>query len=137
MYAARAQHGKEHHASWTMLFEEYSKTYNDEAAEIIRRFKQELPDGWEKAIPHFNANDPPTATRKSSGVVLNALASVIPDFTSGCADITNSTLNRWKDVVDFQHVRCILYLLNDLQTTLTLIFFHFSCYHHKAIHWLG
>ncbi|KAJ8661088.1 transketolase [Lichtheimia ornata] len=103
LYAARAQHGKEHHASWKRLFEEYSKTYNEEAAEIIRRFKQELPDGWENALPHFNANDPPTATRKSSGAVLNALASVIPDFTSGCADITNSTLNKWKDAGDFQH----------------------------------
>lgn len=113
MYAARAQHGKEHHASWKRLFEEYSKTYNEEAAEIIRRFKQELPDGWENALPHFNANDPPTATRKSSGAVLNALASVIPDFTSGCADITNSTLNKWKNAGDFQHVcMVVVYLVS-------------------------
>lgn len=105
LYAARAKQGQEYENAWTALFEKYAQAYPKEAAEVRRRFAGELPEGWESALPRFTPNDAALATRKSSEVVLNAIANgLIPDFTSGCADLSTSTLNRWKTAVDFQHV---------------------------------
>ena len=106
LYAARTRHGQEYENGWNALFEKYGQAYPKEASEIRRRFAGELPEGWESALPRFTPNDAALATRKSSEVVLNAIANgLIPDFTSGCADLSTSTLNRWKTAVDFQHVR--------------------------------
>lgn len=103
-YQSRTKHGEEYEAAWNALFQKYAAEYPAEAAEIKRRFSKQLPDNWEQVLPRFTPSDPPLATRKFSEVVLNALASAIPDFTSGSADLTGSTLNRWKTATDFQHV---------------------------------
>ncbi|ORZ03901.1 transketolase [Syncephalastrum racemosum] len=102
-YQSRTKHGEEYEAAWNALFQKYATEYPAEAAEIKRRFSKQLPDNWEQVLPRFQPSDPPLATRKFSEVVLNALASAIPDFTSGSADLSGSTLNRWKTATDFQH----------------------------------
>lgn len=109
-YAPRIQHGADYEAEWNELFQKYAAEYPNEAAEIKRRFAKELPQNWEHALPRFSPSDPPMATRKFSEVVLNALAPIIPDFTSGSADLTPSTMTKWKGVTDFQHVSKRLYL---------------------------
>lgn len=103
-YAARTRAGEAYEAAWNELFAKYKQEYPSEANEITRRFKGELPNGWESALPRFAPSDPPLASRKASEVVLNALAPIIPDFMSGSADLTSSNLVQWKTAVDFQHV---------------------------------
>src|SRR5690606_33656784 len=53
-----------------------------------------LPDGWSDRIPTFEYGKD-VATRKASGVVLNAVAPALPELWGGSADLAesnNSTL---------------------------------------------
>jgi transketolase len=54
------------------------------------------PAGWERALPEFGPGDGPMATRKASGLVLNALARHLPLLLGGSADLApsnNTTLS--------------------------------------------
>lgn len=44
----------------------------------------------------------PLATRKTSELVLDAIANSLPELLSGSADLTSSNLTRWKSASDFQ-----------------------------------
>ena len=53
---------------------------------------RELPDGWDAAIPSFDADEAKgLATRKASNKVQNAIAERVPWMISGSADLTDST----------------------------------------------
>ncbi|KAF7721395.1 Transketolase [Apophysomyces ossiformis] len=97
------QRGAQYEAAWNELFEKYKQAFPAEAAEIVRRFSGELPEGWEKALPRFTPSDAPVATRKLSEGVLNALGENLTELVGGSADLTGSNLTRWKTAVDFQH----------------------------------
>ena len=56
----------------------------------------ELPAGWDKGLPEFPADAKGTATRNSSGKVLNALAARLPELFGGSADLAPST-KTWID----------------------------------------
>ncbi|RMF26951.1 MAG: transketolase, partial [Chloroflexi bacterium] len=79
-------------AEWQALFQDYARTYPDLAEAWKRMMAGELPDGWESALPTFQPDDGPIATRKASGKVLNALAEVIPNLVGGSADGRGYTL---------------------------------------------
>jgi transketolase len=51
---------------------------------------QGLPDGWQACLPEFGPADGPMATRKASGLVLNALAPHLPLLLGGSADLAPS-----------------------------------------------
>lgn len=106
LYAERRKKCEQYEVEWNALFAKYAEQYPAEAAEIKRRFSKQLPEGWASVIPRFTPTDPPLATRKASEMVINALASIIPDFMSGSADLSSSNLVRWKGATDFQHVSC-------------------------------
>ena len=63
-------------------------------SEFARRFEGLLPDGWRRAIAavkaKFAADAPKIATRQASGLVLDALAPVLPELVGGSADLTGS-----------------------------------------------
>ena len=50
----------------------------------------ELPTGWDSAIPEFPSDDK-SASRASSGKVINAIAQNVPWFFGGSADLAPST----------------------------------------------
>ncbi|RCI03050.1 Transketolase [Rhizopus stolonifer] len=102
LYHKRAEEGAKYEAEWNKLFEKYKKEYPKEASEILRRFNQELPEGWEKALPRYTPSDSPVATRKLSEGVLTAISDIVPELLGGSADLTGSNLTRWKNAVDFQ-----------------------------------
>jgi transketolase len=56
--------------------------------------RRELPDGWEGVLPSFPADPKGTATRASSGQVLNAVAEAVPWLLGGSADLAPSTKTR-------------------------------------------
>ena len=59
-------------------------------AEFERTVAGVLPEGWRAALPVFETGTR-VATRVASGMVLNALAAVVPELVGGAADVGPST----------------------------------------------
>ncbi|WP_314172867.1 transketolase [Streptomyces winkii] len=81
--------GREMRAEWEKHFAEWRSANPERAAEFDRIRAGDLPDGWEKALPSFEAGKD-MATRKASGAVLKALGSKIPELWGGSADLAGS-----------------------------------------------
>ena len=71
-----------------------------ENGDFRRRMNGELPDGWQRAIEKAKqmllASDKDLATRQASGIVLDHLASVVPELLGGSADLTPSNNTKAK-----------------------------------------
>ncbi len=80
---------REAHAAWRETLAAYETAFPGEAAELARRLKGELPEGWEQTLPAFPAGGS-VATRAASGQVLNALAAGLPELVGGSADLAPS-----------------------------------------------
>lgn len=89
-------------AAWMKKFAEYAKTFPSEAKELGRRWHGDLPAGWEKSVPEFTAENGNIASRAASGIVLNAIAAVVPELIGGSADLTGSNLIYLKSSANFQ-----------------------------------
>lgn len=97
--------GKDWEESWTARFESYRKTYPDMAAQFLQWMDGTLPQGWEKGIPSFPADQKGTATRAASGEVINAIAPNLPNLIGGSADLapSNKTFVKGADVFQPGH----------------------------------
>jgi transketolase len=80
----------------------YASAYPGLAAEIDLMQRRELPKGWEAGLAPFAADEKGTATRDSSGYVLNAMAEQIPWIVGGSADLSPSTKTTLLDDGDIQ-----------------------------------
>ncbi len=87
---------------WQAMFARYAREHPSEAALLEQLWAGQLPDSWEDAIPHFSPTDGPMATRKASGIVLNALAKALPTLIGGSADLAPSTSTLLAGFADFQ-----------------------------------
>ena len=77
------------HSEWNTKFAEWKKL-NSERADLLKRLEsRQLPKGWEEAIPTFESGKD-IATRAASGKIINALASVLPEFWGGSSDLAGS-----------------------------------------------
>jgi transketolase len=88
------------HAEWNGRSAKYSAAFGDDAKELTRRMKGDLPAGWEQAIPHFTEENGSVASRAASQTVLNALVGVMPELMGGSADLTPSNgtaVKTWKN----------------------------------------
>ncbi len=81
--------GKNLHANWDAEFAMWQASNPDRANLLKRLRSHELPADWESAIPEFAAGKD-MATRAASGKVINALASVLPEFWGGSSDLAES-----------------------------------------------
>ena len=79
------------HDQWCQRFESYQSAYPDEAAELVRVMKGELPRGWERACDEFELPQKAEATRATSGAIIQRLAHAIPELVGGSADLDPST----------------------------------------------
>ncbi|MDK6830237.1 transketolase [Actinomycetaceae bacterium UMB8039B] len=90
--AARANVAKrcaEYRKDWDARFEAW-KVANPQRAELLERLQSgKLPEGWEEALPTFEAGKA-IATRAASGTVLNAIAEAVPELWGGSADLAGS-----------------------------------------------
>ncbi len=102
VFRRAVEEGAAAQARWQAMFADYARQYPREAALLERLWAGELPDGWEEALPSFSPADGPMATRKASGIVLNALAAVLPTLIGGSADLAPSTQTLLKGYADFQ-----------------------------------
>ena len=82
--------GGEAYRQWSEKYANYSEQFADEAKQIQAMAADELPEGWESSIPTFETDAKGMATRASSGKVLNAVATAIPYFIGGSADLAGS-----------------------------------------------
>lgn len=82
--------GNEARRSWVELFGGYRNQYPDLANQIDLMQRRELPAGWDRNLPVFDADPKGMAGRDASGKVLNVLAQNIPWFLGGSADLAPS-----------------------------------------------
>ena len=85
-----AKRGGQSYEAWAAKYQEYKSKFSKEAAELELMQADELPEGWEKSLPVFEADAKGMATRASSGKVLNAVAKAIPFYIGGSADLAGS-----------------------------------------------
>jgi len=88
------ERGKTLRDAWFAKLEEYKKAYPELADHLVRMQKRELPDGWDKDIPKFEADAKGLAGRDASARVLNAIAKNLPWLIGGAADLAPSTKTR-------------------------------------------
>ena len=96
------ERGRQAEARWQALFERYQATHPQEAHLLETMWSGDLPDGWAEALPTFQPDDGPMATRKASGAVLNAVAPRLPTLIGGSADLAPSNNTRLLGYSDFQ-----------------------------------
>jgi transketolase len=92
------EHWREHaraaarsRSDWLKRWDAFTREHHDDAKELERRWRGELPEGWDSEIPVFTPENGKVASRAASGVVLNAIAKRLPELVGGSADLASST----------------------------------------------
>ncbi len=83
--------GRDGHTGWSQMMERYLADYPELSKELDMIMHHDLPEGWDKDIPTFDADPKGIASRVSSGKVLNAIAPHVPFLLGGSADLSPST----------------------------------------------
>lgn len=96
------ERGAGYEEDWNKALADYKAKYPQEAAEFERFVSGKLPDGWDKVLPTYTAEDKALPTRKHSETCLNKLAPVLPELIGGSADLTHSNLTELKGIGEFQ-----------------------------------
>jgi transketolase len=82
---------------WERLLVSYETDHKSLATQIGAMQRRELPEGWDRDIPVFDADEKGIATRKASNKIQNAIAAEVPWLVAGSADLTDSTSVRLDD----------------------------------------
>lgn len=82
--------GAEAHAAWVKLWNDYKTQFPEQAHQLELIQKRELPEGWDKNLPSFPADEKGIASRESSGKTVNAIAKNLPWLIGGSADLAKS-----------------------------------------------
>jgi transketolase len=77
-------------ASWRERMDELARVEPDLAAELRDWVAGRLPDGWDADLGKLFTEPKAQATRKWSGLVLNAIAARLPNLLGGSADLAES-----------------------------------------------
>lgn len=96
------ERGRQAEARWRERWAAYERACPAAAAELARRMEGRLPEGWEEALPTFEASAKGVKTRVAGGQVLNALAQRLPELMGGSADLNPSTHTALEGEGDFQ-----------------------------------
>jgi transketolase len=86
--------GRDLRRRWIDRFEAYAEHHPQLATELLQMQGRELPDGWDREIPVFEADLKGVSGRDASGQVLNAVARNVPWLMGGSADLSPSTKTR-------------------------------------------
>ena len=79
---------------WIVKLAEYRRAHPELADHLHKMQHRELPENWDRDVPIFAADAKGTATRNSSGKVLDAFAKNVPWLIGGSADLAPSTKTR-------------------------------------------
>ncbi|HUT86883.1 MAG TPA: transketolase, partial [Candidatus Heimdallarchaeota archaeon] len=94
--------GRQAEADWQKRFDRYAAEHPDLASELARCVAGALPEGWDRDLPAFDADEKGIATRKASEAVMQQLAASVPELMGGSADLNPSTYTWLKGFGDFQ-----------------------------------
>lgn len=92
--------GNEAEEAWHDLIEEYSKAEPEKAAEFKAAINEEVPAGYDEALPKY---EPGTkkATRGTSGDMIQELSKSVPSLFGGAADLAGSNKTAVSGEEDF------------------------------------
>ena len=93
--------GQQARTAWQERYDAWRQANPERAALLDRLQDKALPEGLAEAIPSFEADEKGIATRKASGEVLSALASVMPELWGGSADLAGSNNTTMKGEPSF------------------------------------
>lgn len=93
--------GVEKENSWNNLFESYKNEYPELAEEYYKWMSGEIDSEALLNNEEFWSFDKEMATRESSGVIINRLADLIPNFIGGSADLAPSNKTYMNGKGDF------------------------------------
>ena len=96
------ERGAAQETAWNAILAEYRSQFPAEAALFERMLRGELPEGWDRDLPSYTADDKGLATRQHSQNCLNAIAPHLPELIGGSADLTHSNLTDIKGEKGFQ-----------------------------------
>ncbi|OBI91112.1 transketolase [Mycobacterium asiaticum] len=82
--------GKEAHEKWQQDFDAWAEREPERKALLDRLTAEELPEGWDADLPHWDPGEDAIATRKASNEVLNAVGPKLPELWGGSADLAGS-----------------------------------------------
>ena len=74
---------------WDVRFQTWTKANPAQADLLARLIAHDLPVGWDKSLPTFEPGKD-VSTRAASGKAVNAIASMLPEFWGGSADLAES-----------------------------------------------
>ncbi|AQS07503.1 transketolase [Clostridium beijerinckii] len=93
--------GEKTEEAWNELFKAYEKVYPELAAEYTKWMSGELDKEALLNNEELWSFDKEMATRESSGIMINRLAKLIPNFIGGSADLAPSNKTHMNDRGDF------------------------------------
>ncbi|MCX5827347.1 MAG: transketolase [Deltaproteobacteria bacterium] len=102
-YRQSLEKGKVREEAWKSVFDLYIQAFPELAREFQRVMTGELPMDWETGLPDFGGDTKEVSTRKASEMVMQSLASIIPELMGGSADLNPSCLTWLKGKGDFQN----------------------------------
>jgi len=86
-----AERGAQLESQWKDLLDDYRRQHPDDAAQLERMMRGELPKDWAADLPWFKPDPAGLATRVASSKVMNAIAKRLPEVIGGSADLNPST----------------------------------------------
>ena len=101
-WRSAGERGAQAQEAWRKALIAYSRAHGEHAKELGRRLQGDLPTGWEKDVPVFDASNGHVASRDASGIVLNAIAPRFVELIGGSADLAGSNMTALKGVASFQ-----------------------------------
>jgi transketolase len=93
--------GKAAHQNWQAQFDAWAQREPERKALLDRLLAQQLPDGWDADLPHWEPGSKGLATRAASGEVLSALGPKLPELWGGSADLAGSNNTTMKGANSF------------------------------------
>jgi transketolase len=85
---------------WIEMLGRYSEAHPDLSRQLKSMLEGSFPENWESRLPSFSPIEGSMATREASGKVMNAIASVLPGFIGGSADLAGSNRTTLKGLGD-------------------------------------
>ncbi|HEX7056793.1 MAG TPA: transketolase [Bacilli bacterium] len=100
-FAQIKANGEQAEKAWKELFAQYKQAYPEQARDFELAVADQLPAGWDEALPVYSPADKAIATRAASGNAINAIAPKVPWLVGGSADLESSTNTHMKGIPVF------------------------------------
>lgn len=100
-YKEKAKKGAAAEEAWNKLFDDYCKAYPEMKKLWDEYFDENAADKVLEDENFWSYEDKPQATRNISGVQINKLKNILPNFMGGSADLAPSTKTYMSDMGDF------------------------------------